>query len=78
MDRQIMDTLEEAIDRYGLGVIVEALGDICGEKAAHIEENWQDAVTARPWRTAGNRLFRTVASLEKLALPKPVLPQVRS
>lgn len=50
------DGLEGLIDRYGLASVISALAEICDGKADHIETNWQDRVTARPWRRAARAL----------------------
>ncbi len=35
--------LEAMIDSNGLVAVLDALADICAEKAAHLRENWQDS-----------------------------------
>jgi hypothetical protein len=32
------------------------LAEIASAKASHIEENWQDRITARPWDNASKRI----------------------
>jgi len=53
--------LEDMIDTYGLEAVLDALGEICDEKAEHIRSNWQDSVTARPWNLIAARLWRETA-----------------
>lgn len=48
--------LEAMIDRYSLAKVCDMLAGICGEKADHIQTNWQDGPLARRWQTASNRL----------------------
>lgn len=55
------DAIEELIDAYGLESVLNAIGDICAEKAEHIRSNWQDSVTARPWHLIAARLWRETA-----------------
>lgn len=43
------DVLEALVDRHGLTHILTGLSLICGEKAEHIRENWQDRTTAKAW-----------------------------
>ncbi len=49
-------TLESIIDAYGLAETVSALSIICGEKADHIESNWQDSPLSAHWQDASNKL----------------------
>jgi hypothetical protein len=44
--------LEALIDRTSLQGVLMTLSEICGEKAEHVEDNWQDRALARHWRTA--------------------------
>lgn len=48
--------LESMIDKTSLGAILEALSDICGEKAKHIRANWQDNSLAKKWDIACGRI----------------------
>jgi hypothetical protein len=41
--------IEGLIDRYGIDQILEITSEICGEKAQHIAENWQDTSLAKRW-----------------------------
>jgi hypothetical protein len=45
------DALEGLMDVCGVQAVLEALSIICGEKADHIEASYDDAVTAKAWRT---------------------------
>jgi hypothetical protein len=53
-----LDELEELIDRYGLPNVVQALADVCFEKAAHIMESYSDKPLAEAWERDGERLAR--------------------
>jgi hypothetical protein len=44
-------TLEDMIDAAGLQSVLMALSEICGEKADHIEANYNDPGLVRHWRT---------------------------
>lgn len=48
--------LEFIVDRCSLARVLEALAEICSEKADHIRTNWQDHATARPWDAAERKL----------------------
>lgn len=52
----VQDTLESAIDMYGLSSVVEMLGEICSLKAEHLDVNWQDRGTAALWEKASKAL----------------------
>ena len=41
--------LEALVDRFQLGTVLSALGDVCYDKAAHVQENWQDRAMAKAW-----------------------------
>jgi hypothetical protein len=59
----VNEELESAIDHSSVRVILEIIAGICYEKAAHIEENWQDKNTARVWDRAGKRVEATAAKV---------------
>lgn len=44
--------LENLINKYGLRELASRISFICGEKAAHVGENWQDIQTAKVWMDA--------------------------
>lgn len=44
--------LEMLLDATSLNAVMQALSEVCGAKAEHIESNWQDKPLARDWRTA--------------------------
>lgn len=53
----ITEALEAMIDRHGLLHVITGLGLVCGEKAEHIRQNWQDSSTAKAWDGEANRLL---------------------
>ena len=56
MNTQDRNLLEAMIDKHGLQAVVAEIATICGEKAVHIAENWQDPCTAKVWDKACNAL----------------------
>lgn len=46
------DHLEHMIDDHGLSAVLEAISEICGEKAEHLRANWQDKDQANQWEKA--------------------------
>ena len=61
------DTVEKLIDKYSLADVLIMIGDICNEKAAHIQVNWQDEGLAIKWNKAGQIVKRSVKSLPKVS-----------
>ena len=55
---QIKTELEAILDSSKLEWVIEALGQICWQKAEHIRANWQDEELAQRWEKAGNKLAR--------------------
>ena len=43
------DALERLIDANDLHAVMEAIAEICGGKAEHLRENWQDELAAVEW-----------------------------
>lgn len=55
---QTKQQLEALVDRMSLSVVLEALAEICHEKAEHLRSEWQDSMTASWWDDKGNRIER--------------------
>lgn len=49
-------TLEGLVDQSSLARVLEALANVCGAKATHIQGAWLDDATARQWQKASERL----------------------
>jgi hypothetical protein len=62
-----MMALENMVDRVGLANVLYALGHICNAKANHIEENWQDQITAKAWLRDARKLDRWAAQIEAMS-----------
>lgn len=62
---KLNDQLEGLIDSHGLAAVIETIGDICFEKAAHIRENWQDHALADVWHKNSKILSTASIKLEK-------------
>lgn len=41
--------MEKAIDDMSVSIVLQALAEICHEKAEHVRAEWQDETTARWW-----------------------------
>lgn len=57
----IGETIEAMIDHSTLAEVLDVIGTICHEKAAHLESNWQDPTSAKHWRDSGNDIARLSA-----------------
>lgn len=51
----VKEVLERQIDSVGLFEVLQAISEICYEKAEHVNDNWQDKDLARCWQMAGSR-----------------------
>lgn len=59
LDQLDREVLEAIIDRTNLSSVLEALGEICGDKADHLQANWQEKATSphvRHWHVVSNKL----------------------
>ena len=61
--RTLSDALEQYIDAHsdhGCGVenVLDMVSRICWDKAAHLEENWQDTASAKVWESRAQRIDR--------------------
>lgn len=46
---EAMVALEAMVDKVGVSNVLYALSHICGEKASHLAETWQDTASAKVW-----------------------------
>lgn len=60
--------IEAMIDKYSLAKVCEMVAGICGAKASHIEENWQDRGLAKQWQNASNSMQRQANQFRKKRL----------
>jgi hypothetical protein len=59
---ELIETLENIIDKTTLEDVLDALGEICHGKADHIRSNWQDDATAHAWEVVASRIEKAAAS----------------
>lgn len=62
------DALEAFIDRYSLAIVLEAIADVCQDKAEYLRTNWQDEPMSRDWDIAARKVQMTAIA--------PVVKQV--
>jgi hypothetical protein len=48
--------LERMVDVTSVAAVLEALGNICDEKANHLREAWQDHGAAKTWEKDAARI----------------------
>jgi hypothetical protein len=48
-DERLSDHLEAIIDQRGIKDVLEALSEVCSDKANHLLESWQDHYSASHW-----------------------------
>ena len=58
------DVLEALIDLHGLPAVLNAIAQICSDKAEHIAVNWQDTATAKVWVNHMMRIDNLARKLE--------------
>ena len=58
LPKEDWEALERMMDNAGTLAVVSALANICGYKAEHIRENWQDEASAKRWDRASNVLAK--------------------
>lgn len=54
--QELQDKLEELVDKSDISIVIQALSSVCFAKSTHIQENWQDRVTAKYWMKVGSDL----------------------
>lgn len=61
---EAMVALEAMVDRVGLRNVVYALEHICGEKAEHLNVNWQDGRSGIAWHDAAEHLHKAALKIK--------------
>ena len=49
MKTEDLATLEGLVDTYSLPRVLEALAEVCNDKASHLRSAWQDENAAKRW-----------------------------
>ena len=60
MSKLEMNEVERLVDKYGLTELVGSIAAVCGEKADHVRENWQDDKLADKWTKAAKQNSKSV------------------
>jgi hypothetical protein len=56
--------LEHLIDQHSLSAVLDAIQEICFDKAVHVAENWQDTALAKKWNKCANHLNSAIVKIE--------------
>ena len=67
-EAELINKLEPMVDEAGLQKVIDALSQMCAEKAERIEINFQDHKYAEIWRKAGWAIRNFMASKEAEAI----------
>jgi hypothetical protein len=62
------EKLESMIDKDGLYEILSRISGICGLKAEHFAENWQDHPMERRWLAAEDAVFIALQKIQDIGL----------
>lgn len=57
---EALEVVEHLVDHSSVRVVLALLDEVCGLKATHLVEAWQDSASARAWLRAG-RVVETAA-----------------
>lgn len=52
----LKEELETVIDEKGLGTLLDAIAEICREKAEFVLTNWQDKSLAKEWERSASKV----------------------
>ena len=58
--KEIEEMVENAIATQGVIALLTAIVNVCYDKSAHIEINWQDKAAARRWSAAAKRIEKAL------------------
>lgn len=58
--------LEQMIDATSLEDVIEALAQICHEKADHVQSTWQDSNLAKQWTKRAQKLEKVQGQIESI------------
>jgi hypothetical protein len=60
------DELESVLDRVGMSKLLFALAEVCGEKAEHLQVNWQDRNAAKEWTADAKAIEKLAAKIRTI------------
>jgi hypothetical protein len=54
--RKLLDDVEDMVDCHSVRGLLDAMSEVCVDKATHIQEAWQDDETAKTWDAVAGKL----------------------
>jgi hypothetical protein len=60
-----VETLEALVDKHGLLHVLTGLEIMCGEKALHVETNWNDKSLVKHWKRQEKLIGNLARKIEK-------------
>ena len=69
-EQELKDRIEALVDSSDVDRVIDALAQVCREKAQHIDDSWQDPSLAREWTLAAKHI-------EIFAPRLPICPGIR-
>jgi hypothetical protein len=70
MRTDLESILEDLVDSTSVPDVLEALANVCHEKADHLRSDWQDSVMSAMYERVGNRIAGFTAKLHDIK-PSP-------
>ena len=65
--KQMIEQLEDYIDRVGVASILSELAGIAEAKGEHLRVNWQDGITAKVWERDATILYKASGAIKSKA-----------
>lgn len=69
-DANIMEYLENLIDKEGITFVLNTIVEICYEKSEHILTNWDDVYLSDMWDDAGDQIDEVAFRLTQFAIDR--------
>jgi len=63
---ELKEKIEAIVDATSVREVLDALEEVCHEKAEHVRSNWQDEGLAIAWNLAGKYVTHGVNKLPKV------------
>lgn len=64
--QQALDDIERVVDAFSVREALAFLDEVCGMKAEHVREHWQDGLSARVWERTGRKIEKLARTIEEV------------
>jgi hypothetical protein len=61
---ELLNSLEQSVDAFGLRNVLAELQGVCNLKAEHLRSNWQDGPSAKEWEYVARTLNTPIKHAE--------------